>query len=116
MTETRLQCLSANRLGPSSPKPTCPSRITGARAEDSTVVLSYFDKRYPLNVAEWAFEHGHSDRLCRRDCDREPVMDDREPYGRLVHDIRLATKPTRRQPKAGPGSTSAVGGPQRRPA
>jgi len=24
------------------------------------VVLAYFDKRYPLNVAERAFEHGHA--------------------------------------------------------
>jgi hypothetical protein len=32
-----------------------------AVASGATVVLSYVDKRYPLDVADWAFKHGHAD-------------------------------------------------------
>ena len=60
MPEARLQCLSpesaravADAAGGLEPN-------HHARADGSTVVLAYFDKRYPLNVAEWAFEHGHA--------------------------------------------------------
>lgn len=61
MTETRLQCLSPESARAVVAEADLPEQNHRARAEDSTVVLSYFDKRYPLNVAEWAFEHGHSE-------------------------------------------------------
>lgn len=32
-----------------------------ARSEDDRVILTYYDKRYPLDVAEWAFNNGHCD-------------------------------------------------------
>lgn len=32
-----------------------------AETAGAVVVLTYFDKRYPLDVAEWAFENGHCD-------------------------------------------------------
>ncbi|TDD31669.1 hypothetical protein E1287_25755 [Actinomadura sp. KC06] len=30
------------------------------RQDGATVVIDYFDKRWPLDVAEWAFEQGHA--------------------------------------------------------
>jgi len=31
-----------------------------ARQEGSRVIITYRDKRYPLDVASWAFENGHA--------------------------------------------------------
>ena len=30
------------------------------RQVGSRVVIAYFDKRYPLDVADWAFQNGHA--------------------------------------------------------
>jgi hypothetical protein len=30
------------------------------RQQDNTVVIDYFDKRWPLDVADWAGENGHA--------------------------------------------------------
>jgi len=31
-----------------------------ARQDGRRVLLTYFDRRYPLDIASWAFEHGHA--------------------------------------------------------
>ena len=61
MAKTRLQCLSPESAGAVAAEADLPGQAHRARTEGSTVVLTYSDKRYPLNVAEWAFEHGHAD-------------------------------------------------------
>lgn len=38
-----------------------PEQNHRARVDGSRVILIYIDKRYPLDVAEWAFENGHAD-------------------------------------------------------
>jgi hypothetical protein len=32
-----------------------------ARQDGTRVILAYFDKRFPLDVASWAFDNGHAD-------------------------------------------------------
>lgn len=61
MTETRLQCLSAESAQAVAAYADLPDQNHRARADGPTVMLSYFDKRYPLDVADWAFEHGHAE-------------------------------------------------------
>ena len=61
MAETRLQCLSPESAQAVATEADMPEQNHRARAEGSAVVLAYFDKRYPLDVAEWAFEHGHAE-------------------------------------------------------
>ena len=61
MPETRLQCLSPESARAVAAEADLPGRNHRARAEGSVVVLTYFDKRYPLDVATWAFEHGHAE-------------------------------------------------------
>jgi hypothetical protein len=61
--ETRLECVSPEAAKTVAAEADAPSQNHRARADGSTVVLSYFDKRYPLDVADWAFQNGHaSDR------------------------------------------------------
>ena len=31
-----------------------------ARQDGPRVIITYLDKRYPLDVADWAFQHGHA--------------------------------------------------------
>lgn len=31
-----------------------------ARQDGTRVIITYFDKRYPLDVADWAFQNGHA--------------------------------------------------------
>ncbi|WP_031514813.1 hypothetical protein [Streptomyces sp. NRRL F-5123] len=63
MPETRLQCLTPSDAemviaehadyfgaGPSNT----------VRQDGATVVIDYFDKRWPLDIAEWAAEQGHA--------------------------------------------------------
>lgn len=63
MTEIRLTCLSAESAaavveehdgyfgaGPANT----------VRQDGSDVVIDYFDKRWPLDVADWAGEQGHA--------------------------------------------------------
>jgi hypothetical protein len=59
--ETTLQCLSPASAQAVAAEADMPGQNHRARADGSTVVLTYFDKRYPLDVAEWAFENGHAD-------------------------------------------------------
>lgn len=61
MAETTLQCLSAESAQAVAAEADMPEQNHRARADGSGVVLTYIDKRYPLDVAEWAFEHGHAD-------------------------------------------------------
>jgi len=61
MAETRLQCLSSESAQAVAAEADLPGKHHRARAEGSTVVLAYLDKRYPLDVAEWAFTHGHAE-------------------------------------------------------
>lgn len=61
MPETILQCLSPASAQAVVAEADMPEQNHRARADGVAVVLSYFDKRYPLDVAEWAFEHGHAD-------------------------------------------------------
>ncbi len=63
MSETRLTCLSEGDAamvvaehadyfgaGPSNT----------VRQDGAVVVIDYFDKRWPLDIAEWAAEQGHA--------------------------------------------------------
>jgi len=61
MAEVQLRCLSPESAEAVAAEADLPEQNHRARAEGSTVVLDYFDKRYPLNVATWAFEHGHAE-------------------------------------------------------
>jgi len=61
MAEMRLQCLSPEAARAVAAEADLPGQHHRACAEGSVVVLAYFDKRHPLDVAEWAFEHGHAD-------------------------------------------------------
>jgi hypothetical protein len=57
---TRLDCLSdkaANAVAREADRP----GTNRAIAFGSRVFISYCDKRYPMDVADWAFEHGHAD-------------------------------------------------------
>lgn len=61
MAEITLTCLSAED-----------ARIVAAEADDTgdpdhrarqdgdDVIITFFDKRYPLDVADWAFQAGHA--------------------------------------------------------
>jgi hypothetical protein len=61
MPETTLQCLSPGSARAVAEEAGGHEPDHCARADGSGVVLIYIDKRYPLDVAEWAFEHGHAD-------------------------------------------------------
>ena len=59
----RLECFSTEAAEKVAAEADAPSQDHRARADGSTVILSYFDKRYVLDVADWAFQNGHaSDR------------------------------------------------------
>jgi len=63
MATTRLECVSPESAKTVAEEADIPGTDQRARAEGSVVVLEYFDKRYPLDVADWAFQSGHaSDR------------------------------------------------------
>jgi hypothetical protein len=61
MPEIRLQCLSAASAQAVAAEADRPDVSHRARADGTAVVLTYFDKRYPLDVADWAFGNGHAD-------------------------------------------------------
>jgi hypothetical protein len=61
MPEVRLECLSPEAAQAVVTEADLPAQNHRARADGSAVVLTYFDKRYPLDVATWAFENGHAD-------------------------------------------------------
>ena len=61
MAEARLECMSAESARVVVAEADRPDVNHRAVTEGREVVLTYFDKRYPLDVADWAFEHGHAD-------------------------------------------------------
>lgn len=60
MNTVTLCCLSSDSAQAVATEADLPEQNHRARADGTTVKLSYFDKRYPLNVAGWAFDHGHA--------------------------------------------------------
>jgi hypothetical protein len=63
VARTRLECLSPESAQAVAVEADLPGTGQRATAEGPVVVLDYFDKRYALDVAEWAFNAGHaSDR------------------------------------------------------
>ena len=58
--ETRLQCVSPGAARAVAMEADLPEQNHRAEAEGSAVVLTYTDKRYPLDVADWAFNQGHA--------------------------------------------------------
>lgn len=61
MSESVLRCLSPESARAVAAEADLPGQNHRARAEGSAVILTYFDKRYPLDIAEWAFNNGHAD-------------------------------------------------------
>jgi hypothetical protein len=57
----RLQCLSLEAARAVAAEADLPGQNHYARLDGPAVVLTYIDKRYPLDVAVWAFEHGYAD-------------------------------------------------------
>ena len=59
MPDIRLACLSADAATAVAQEADRPDDAShGARADGSDVVLTYYDKRYPLDVAGWAADAG----------------------------------------------------------
>jgi hypothetical protein len=61
MAETRLACLSpadAAAVVAEATRPGDPDHTV--RQDGGTVVIGYYDLRWPMDVADWAFEHGHA--------------------------------------------------------
>ena len=57
----RLQCLSPEAARAVAVESDLPAQNHRACPEGPAVVLTYTDKRYPLDVAVWAFEHEYAD-------------------------------------------------------
>lgn len=60
MNEIRLECLSGESALAVAAEADLPEQRHRARADGTAVILTYFDKRYPLNVAQWAQANGHA--------------------------------------------------------
>ncbi|MFF5186438.1 hypothetical protein ACFY30_22125 [Streptomyces sp. NPDC000345] len=61
MPETRLTCLSPKDAAAVVEEGTRPGdTVHTVRQDGATVVIGYFDKRWPLDVADWAAENGHA--------------------------------------------------------
>jgi hypothetical protein len=61
MPETRLTCLSPEHAAAVVEEATRPGdTVHTVRQEGAVVVIGYFDKRWPLDVADWAGENGHA--------------------------------------------------------
>ena len=61
MPETRLICLDEQHAAAVVKEADRPGDTTHTvRQEGAAVVIGYFDKRYPLDVADWAGENGHA--------------------------------------------------------
>jgi hypothetical protein len=61
MSEIRLPCLSRMDAAAVVKEATRPGdTIHTVRQDSSVVVIGYADKRWPLDVAEWAFDKGHA--------------------------------------------------------
>jgi hypothetical protein len=62
MAETRLLCLSTrDAKAVTREANTAASRSNRAYQDGPVVVIAYYDKRFAMDVAEWAFDHGHAD-------------------------------------------------------
>ena len=60
MAETRLVCLDEEHAKAVIEEATRPGdTVHTVRREGKVVVIGYFDKRWPLDVADWAGENGH---------------------------------------------------------
>ena len=60
MPEIRLHCISVESAAAVATEATSPGdTVHTARAGGHDVVIGYHDIRYPMDVAEWAFENGH---------------------------------------------------------
>ncbi|MFJ6540575.1 hypothetical protein ACIQMP_08005 [Streptomyces sp. NPDC091385] len=61
MSEVRLECLDADHAAAVVAEAHRPGdNDHQVRQDGAAVVITYFDKRYPLHVADWAGEHGHA--------------------------------------------------------
>ncbi|GAA5033038.1 hypothetical protein [Streptomyces siamensis] len=61
MPEARLICLDEQHAAAVTEEATRPGDdVHTVRQEGAVVVIGYFDKRWPLNVADWAGENGHA--------------------------------------------------------
>ncbi|MFI1535498.1 hypothetical protein [Streptomyces anandii] len=60
MTQARLVCLDESHAAAVVTEATRPGDPDHTvRQEGAVVVIGYYDKRYPLDVADWAGECGH---------------------------------------------------------
>jgi hypothetical protein len=60
MPEIRLRCISAESAVAVATEATRPGdTVHTARQDGHDVVIGYHDIRWPMDVAEFAFEHGH---------------------------------------------------------
>ena len=60
MAETRLVCLDEHHAAAVIEEATRPGdTVHTVRQEGAVVVIGYSDKRWPLDVADWAGENGH---------------------------------------------------------
>ena len=65
MPEIRLTCLSPEAAAAVVEEGTRPGDTTHTvRQDGADVVIGYFDKRWPLDVADWAGENGHASDSC----------------------------------------------------
>lgn len=61
MPEIRLTCLSPANAAAVVNEATRPGDTTHTvRQDGATVVIGYFDKRWPLDIADWAGDNGHA--------------------------------------------------------
>ncbi|MGV9427137.1 hypothetical protein ACWDO7_22975 [Streptomyces sp. NPDC003656] len=61
MSEIRLECLDATHAAAVVAEAHRPGDTDHqVRQDGSVVVITYFDKRYPLDVADWAGLRGHA--------------------------------------------------------
>lgn len=61
MPTLRLTCLDTQHAAAVIAEATRPGdQVHTVRQDGPVVVISYFDKRYPLDIADWAGEHGHA--------------------------------------------------------
>ncbi|MCX4778130.1 hypothetical protein [Streptomyces sp. NBC_01264] len=61
MTETRLTCISPDAAAAVVDEATRPGdTFHTVRQDGATVVIGYFDLRWPMDVADWAFTNGHA--------------------------------------------------------
>ena len=61
MSEARLNCLSPDHAAAVVAEAARPGASAHTvRQDGSAVVIGYYDARWPMDVAEWAFENGHA--------------------------------------------------------